>query len=242
MTTETTDIRQAIVYRSHEYTHRWYEAIGENVTQYLQDFLTLASDDTTGDPTEWEVTVVEVGAGDSTAVVTDRAGGALLITTAANENDGWSMQLGAAAGENVDFSGPYPCYFGVRFALNDATQTDVFLGLAVTDTAALGAVTDGMYFRKVDATAVLNFVTEKDSVESATAVATLADDVYVTAEFLFDGATVTAYINGVEQTSTASSAATFPNNELLRLTVEFLTGEAVANTCTIEFLRLIHVR
>jgi hypothetical protein len=114
--------------------------------------------------------------------------------------------------------------------------------VAVTDTAVLGGVTDGMYFRKVDASTSLTFVTEKDSVESSTACATLADATYVTAEFLYYNDTVTAYINGVEQTSTASSAVTFPNDEEMRLTVEFLTGEAVANNCTLEWLRMIHIR
>jgi hypothetical protein len=242
MSIEQVTKRNALVFRDNIYTHRWYEAFGEGVTKYLQDFATIPSDDSTGDPTEWEVTVVEAGAGVSTAVVTDRAGGALLVTTAGDEDDGWSMQLGAAAGESVDLSSQYPLYCGIRFALNDATQTDILFGVTVTDTAVLGGVTDGMYFRKVDASTSLNFVTEKGSAESATAVGTLADATYITAEFLYDGGTVRAYFNGTEQTSTADTATTFPDDQLMRLTFEFLTGEAVANTCTVEWMRLIHVK
>ena len=106
----------------------------------------------------------------------------------------------------------------------------------------LDFTTDGMYFRSVDGSALLYFVTEKDSVEGATAVATLADAVDITAEFYFDGSTVYHYINGVNTGSTANSDATFPNDELLRLTLEFLTGEAVANTCKIKWVRLIQIR
>jgi len=243
MSTETTTVREAIVYRSHEYTHRWYDAFGEYVSKYITSFNSLPADDTTVDPTEFINTVTEVGAGNSTAVMTDVAGGALLITTAANENDGYAMQLGNAnSGEWVSFAGPYNCYFGIQFQINDVDQTDCLFGVCVTDTDCIGAVTDGMYFRSVDASALLYFVTEKNSVEGATAVATLADGVDITAEFYYDGSTVYSYINGTETSSTANSDATFPNDELLRLTMEFLTGEAVANTCQIKWVRLIQTQ
>lgn len=235
-------VNSALVFRDSSLTHRWYDAFGSGVVKQIEDFATIASDDTTGDPTEWEVTVVEAGAGDSTAVVTDRVGGALLITAAANEDDGWSMQLGAAAGESILLDGNYPLYCGIRLAINDVDQTDVLFGVAVTDTAILGGVTDGIYFRSVDGSAVMNFVTEKNSVESETGMVTMVDDTYVTLEFLFDGVKVTAYANGVEITSTSSLGATFPDDEELRLSLEFLTGEAVANTCTVEWLRMVYVR
>jgi hypothetical protein len=242
MGVDLVSVNSALVFRDSAFRHRWYDAFGSGVVKQIEDFATIASDDSTGDPTEWEVTVVEAGAGDSTAVVTDRVGGALLITSAANEDDGWSMQLGATAGESVKLDGNYPLYCGIRLAINDVDQTDFLFGVAVTDTAILGGVTDGMYFRSVDATAVVNFVTEKNSVESETAVATMVDDTYVTLEFLFDGVGVTAYADGVEITSTAAIGATFPNDEELRLSLEFLTGEAVANTCTVEWLRMVYVR
>jgi len=243
MSVKQKDVHNALVFYDGTLTHRWYDAIGPGVIKYLQEFACWPHDDTTLDPTEWTDTVVEVGAGTSTAVITDLAGGALLITTAGNENDGWSMQLGNAAGESIKLeSSDKALYVGARFAINDADQTDILIGVTVTDTAVLGAVTDGMYFRSVDESAVIYFVTEKDSVESSTALATMTDDAYLIAEFLYLDGTVKAYANGVEITSTADSAATFPDNEELRLTVEFLTGEAVANTCTVDWLRMIHIR
>jgi hypothetical protein len=242
MTVEQVAFGNALVFRDDIHTHRWYDAIGEGVIKHLEEFLGPPSDDTTGDPTEWEVTVVEIGAGTSTFVVTDLAGGAGLVTNAGNENDGWSMQLGAAAGENIILDGRFPLYVGCEFAINDVDQSDVLIGVAVTDTALLGGVTDGMYFRSVDESATINFVTEKDSVESSTSVGTLTDGTYSKVEFLFDGGTVRAYFNDTEQTSTASTAATFPNDELMRLSFEFLNGEAAAQTCTIKWLRMIHIR
>jgi hypothetical protein len=225
--------------------NRWYDAYGANVCKYVTDFGSLPADDNTTDPTEFACTVVEAGAGVSTAVLEDVAGGGLIITTAASATDGWSMQLGHPnAGEWLGLSGPYYAYFGTEFAINDADKAGVFLGAAVTDTTLLGGVTDGIYFRSAVDSAVLNFVLEKDSVESISAVATLADDTYVTAEFFWDGPAgyVYAYIDGALVATIAETDASFPNNELLRLSVEFLTGENVADTCKLKWLRLIHIR
>jgi hypothetical protein len=242
MAIATKNVHNALVfYDDASTTERWFDAFGVGVVKYLQEFVNLPMDDTTTDPTEWVVTVVEIGAGTSNAILSDTAGGALVITAAANEDDGWSMQLGGAAGETVSLASDYPLYFEITFQGNDVDQSDFLFGLAVTDTAILGGVTDGVYFRSVDGSAVLNFVLEKDSVESVTAVGTLTDATDVTCSFYFDGVNIIAAVDDVQQASIARTDASFPNDELLRLSVEFLTGEAVANTCTIKSLRLIQI-
>jgi hypothetical protein len=243
MASEIVSIRNAQVVRDSALTHRWYDAFGESVAKFVTSFTHMPADDTTTDPTEWVNTVVEAGAGTSTAVLADVAGGALAITCAAGENDGWSSQLGNPnSGEWVTFAAEYPLYYGVQFQGNDVDQTDFFFGLAVTDTALLGGVTDGMYFRSVDGSAVLNFVLEKDSAETTTAVATMTDATDITAEFLYWGSNVYVYIDGALVTTIADSDANFPNDELLRLSYEVLTGEAVANTCQVRWMRLIQVQ
>jgi hypothetical protein len=231
-----------VLYDDASTTERWYDAFGVGVIKYIQEFVSLPADDTTTDPTEWLETVVEAGAGTSNAIVSDTAGGALVITTAANEDDGWSMQLGGAAGETISFASDYPAYFEITFQGNDVDQSDYFFGVAVTDTALLGGVTDAIYFRSVDASAVLNFVIEKNSVESTTAATTLTDATDVTASFYFDGENIIAAINDVQVVSIARTDASFPNDELMRLSVEVLTGEAVANTCTVKSLRFIQIQ
>ena len=242
MSTEVAGIRSALVVRSVEYPHRLYDAFGEGVTKYITQFQSLPADDQTTDPTEFVNTVVEIG-GTSSAVLSDVSGGALLISCAGNEDDGYSMQLGNAnSGEWVDFSNPTVCYFGIQFQVNDADQTEVFFGTAVTDTALLGGVTDGMYFRTTDESAVLNFVLEQDSVETVTAVATLTDAADVTAEWYYDGTNVVVYINGSQVASVAATDANFPDDELLRLSMEVLSGEAIANTCQIRWVRLIQIQ
>lgn len=236
-------VRDALVISDSDRDWRWYDAFGPDVAKYITEFASLPVDDTTGDPSEFVNTITEAGAGDSTAVMTDEPGGALLITTAAAENDGYRMQLGGGGGgEWVQFNGPYPTVFSAKVKINDADQTDLFIGLTVTDTDALGAVTDGMYFRSVDGSATIYFVMEKDSVESATAVGTLLDDTWMRLEFYYDGDDVMVYVDDVLVATIADTDANFPDNEALRLTIEFLTGEGTANTCYVEHLRLIHIR
>lgn len=245
MTVETATIKGAKVFRDNIYPHRWYNAIGPGVTKYINNFETLDSDDSTGDATEWELTITEGGGGgDTTHVITDLVGGALLITTDNLENDGINMQLGAVAGESVGLSADYPLYVGTEFAINDVDQTDIFVGVGVTDVDWSGGLTDGMYFRSIDGSADLYFVTEKNSVERTKKVATLGDNTYIRLEYLYDGVDVKVYLNSVEVTgaATAFGATSFPNDELMRLTVEFLTGETTANTLTMKWLRMIHLR
>ncbi len=213
MAVKTKNVHNALVfYDDATITERWYDAIGRGVVKYLQEFVSLPADDTTTDPTEWLETVVEAGAGTSNAILSDMAGGALVITTAANEDDGWSMQLGGAAGETISLASDYPLYFEITFQGNDVDQSDYYFGLAVTDTALLGGVTDGISFRSVDGSAVLNFVIEKDSVESTVAVATLSDATDITASFYFDGENIIAAVNDVQVASIARTDASFPND------------------------------
>jgi hypothetical protein len=231
----------AIVLYDEDYPHRYYKAFGEGVIEYLQDFATLASDDTTGDSTEWENTITE-GAGTTTHVVTDRAGGALLISSGTNEHDGINMQLGAVAGENIDLSAANPLYFGCRLALGDALDSRFHIGVGVTDVETFGGWADAIYFRNLDASLICDFVVENTSSETVIAAGTLATAVYVTLEFLFDGEDVTAYWNGEVVGSVNKSSPDFPDDQLLRLTIEFETGEGNANTCTIEWIKFIHIR
>ena len=239
MTVELYPVNNAIALRDADYPHRWYDAFGEGVVKYLQDFATLASDDTTGDATEWEGTYIDAA---DVHVITDRAGGALLFTTGAHDNDGFTMQLGAVAGENILLNGRYPLYFGTRLAVDEVIQCDLFVGVAVTDVALAAAVTDGIYFRKVDGGTVLQFVVENTNVEDIAGTIDLVAGAYMELEFLFDGEDVIGYFNGQELGRVNKSSAAFPDDQEMRLSFEFLAGEAAVKTCTMEYLRMIHIR
>lgn len=220
-------------------THRrrLIDAIGPDVVKYVDDFVHLPVDDTTGDPTAWDMTVVEVGAGSSTAASADAVGGALLITSAGNENDGANLQL---KGESFELTSDQVLYFGTKLQINDVTQTDLFIGLAITDTAILGGVTDRIGFESLDGSTDLKFAVEKDSTETLSAsIHTLVDATDVLLEFYFDGTNLEVFVDG---SSVATPAVTnLPDDEELRVSVHFLTGEAVANTCQIDWIRAIQI-
>ena len=67
MVAETTSIGNSLVVRDSVLTWRWYDAFGRNVVKYVTNFESLSVDDTTGDPTEFVMTVVETGSGNSTS-------------------------------------------------------------------------------------------------------------------------------------------------------------------------------
>lgn len=241
MTVEMATVHNHMVARDDVNTWRWYDAWGPKVAKYIQDFNGCPTDDQTGMPTEFTYTLV----GTSTFAITDVAGGAALFTSDTSANDGVKLQLGdekAGAGEAVDFSASYPTYFGCEFKVNDADQTDVLLGFCVTDTTCLDGVADGLYFRSVDEKTGLYLVAEKGGEETSTSCTTLSNDTYVTTEFYFDGDTVSIYIDGSLAGTLADSDANFPDDELLRLTIEFLTGDTSANTLTMKWIRYIQIQ
>ena len=214
---------------------RILRAVGENVVSYHEDFVNFPVDDTTGDPLAWTTTAVEVGSGTTTFASTDGSGGKAIITTAGNENDGGNYQLN---GESFETTSDQELYFGTKLAINDADQTDLFIGLAVTDTTLLGGVADGIYFESVDGSASLSAVTEASSTETQSdSVGTLVDDTEIELEFYWDGTTVEFFVDG---TSVATSTTNMPATQM-RVSVHFLTGEATANTCTIDWIRCIQI-
>ena len=214
---------------------RILRAVGENVVSYNEDFVNFPVDDTTGDPTAWTTTVVEAGSGTTTFASTDASGGKAIITTAGNEDDGGNYQLN---GESFEITSDLDLYFGTKLAINDADQTDLFIGLAVTDTTLLGGVADGVYFESVDGSASLSAVTEASSTETQSdSVGTLVDATEIELEFYWDGTTVEFFVDG---SSVATSTTNIPSTQM-RVSVHFLTGEATANTCTIDWIRCIQI-
>ena len=221
-------------------THRdrIVNAIGDNVQFYDLQHHDCQIDAT--DPLGYTATVVEAGSGTTEWTASDTERGASTITCAANENDGGSYQL---LGESILLNAGNWAYFRCKFSINDVDQTDVFVGFAITDTAILGGVTDRIGFQSVDGDSGLDFLVEKDSTETLTEdVATLADDTDIDVEFVWDGnaSSLYTYVNG-DYTSDSTATTNLPNDEELRLSVEFLTGEAVANTMTIKKLTFCQV-
>ena len=213
---------------------RIVDAIGGDVVKYIDDFVVGGGPDTAWDA--WTVTRVEAGAGESTIASGDTGNGTLLLTTDAAEDDGLNIQL---LGEAFKLELLKPLYFGASIqSLSEATQSDFFIGLAITDTDILGGVTDSIGFKKVDGSTDLTFVVNKNSTATtASGLATLAASTAYLIEFFWDGAALEVFVDGV---SVATPAITnLPDDEELRISAQLLAGTTSAVTCAIDWIRCI---
>lgn len=231
----TTNGGRNLVYWS-GHRNRWVDAVGNPgyVAKLIEEFDHTPLDDTTGLPTAWTSTLVQTGTGNSTFTLVDGAtSGAGLITTDDADNDGINMQL---KGEAFKFATGSQGYFGIRMTASEATQSDFLVGLTIRDTDALGGVTDGVYFRKVDAATAVTCVLEKDSSETASSTLATLDTSAHIYEFYWNGTTVTPYVDGVASTALSTN---LPDDEFLTPTIHFLSGSAGAKTLTIDWVRAI---
>jgi hypothetical protein len=165
-----------------------------------------------------------------TIALTDVDGGALLLTNNTSDDNAIFMQK---KGESFRFATGKELWFATRFKVSDATQSDVVIGLQITDTSPLD-VTDGVFFLKADGSTTVNLLVEKNNTATTTAITTLADDTFVTLAYLYNGVDrIDAYVNGV---FVASSVVTnLPDDEDLTISFGIQNGEAAAKTMTIDF-------
>jgi len=242
---QTKTVNKALVYYDERYTHRWVDAFGPDVVKYL-GALEQGTDDTTGDPTAFAITVTEAGGGgDSTIVKSTSAGQLFLLTSDNADYDGINAQL---KGEAFKIEAGKPLYFGVKFQINDADQTDLLVGLCETDTTLLATATahavavsgDGAFFSTLDGSTTVAFKTYDGGSETntANAAAALADATDMVLEFYWDGTTLYGYQNDV---LVGSFSADLPDADLT-VSINFRTGETTANTCAISWLRAIQCR
>ncbi len=213
---------------------RYLQAIGGDVIQSVQPFVTLPVDSVTGTPTEWTLTVINA----DTAALTTVAGGALLLTTDAAENDGPSIQL---KGEAFQMTADSPLYFGIKLQISDATDSDFVVGLCITDTTLLAGMTYGIYFRNVDGSLNVATVTEAATVEEENlAMGVLVNATDITLEFIAESTgNVKFFIDGA---LVATHSTTLPTAEVLTLSIEFLNGAIGAETMTVDWIRVIQLR
>lgn len=192
---------------------------------YFNDFDTYTAGD-------WVVTETDAGA---TQALTAGDGGLLLLTNTAADNDLVALQKTPAA---FTFTSGKKTFFRCRFKVSDATQSDVVIGLQVVDTTPLD-VTDGVYFLKADGSTAVSVVCRKNASTgstSASSIATLADDTYISLGFAYDGEGKVYYeVNGNVVGSLDASSAFLPDTTC---TVSFAlqNGEAAAKTMTLDYI------
>jgi hypothetical protein len=196
---------------------------------YFNDFMSYNSGD-------WTVTTTEAGTGSASEAITSGAGGQLLLTNAAGDNDLDFLQL---KGESFKLSSSKRAYFSARFKVSDATQSDFVMGLQITDTTPL-AVSDGVFFIKDDGDTNLDFVVEKDGTETNTsAVATVADDTFITVAWYIDPDASKVYysINNAEPVGVVNT--NLPDDEELTVSFGIQNGETAAKTMTIDYVNVL---
>jgi hypothetical protein len=189
---------------------------------YMEDFDYYTAGD-------WTVTETDAAA---TQALTDGDGGLLLITNSAADNDLVSLQK---KGESFLFVAGKKLFYEARLKVSDATQSDVVVGLQITDTTPLD-VTDGVFFIKADGAATVNLRVEKDNTATtATSIATMADDTFISLGFYYNGSDAVQYfVNGALGGSMV--VTNLPDDEVLTVTIAIQNGEAVAKTMTVDYV------
>ena len=182
----------------------------------------------------WTVTETQAGA---TQALTNVDGGVLLLTNSAADDDLNALQK---VGESFKFEAGKKLFFKARFAVSDATQSDFVIGLQITDITPL-AVSDGVYFRKDDGDANLDFVVIKDSTAStASAITTVVANTYITVGFYYNGVDEVVYAastDSLNPTVLGKLAITnLPDDEELTISFGIQNGEAVAKTMSIDYI------
>jgi hypothetical protein len=177
---------------------------------------------------DWVVTETDAGA--TQAIAADVLGGALLITNTATDDDIVQLQ---SAEQAWKLGAGKKLWFETKLKVSDATQSDVFVGLATTDTSIIAGTTDSVGFRKADGAAALVSITEDNTTETTNSAATMVADTFVTLGFYWDGVSkVRFYVN---RALTATHTANIEQTNALALTFTLQNGEAAAKTMTIDY-------
>jgi len=211
----------------------WYAdlPIGEEPVDYFyyfNDFLNTAD----YAAADWTITTVEAGAGSATeAIASDEKGGALLITNDDADNDSDSLQLNE---ETFSLTSGKQTWFQTRLKINDADQTDYFIGLNITDTTPL-VTTDRVGFQIDDGNASILCKTEKNNTETSTdSGIDIVDDTYIALAFHWDGVNKVRFF--INNSRVATHTTNIPDDENLAVTIHIVNGEAVAKTTTIDYI------
>lgn len=183
---------------------------------------------------EW--TITETGTG--TRAVGNLDNGILVVTNGASDDDAnflqWSGATNAATVETWKFVSGQKLWFKTRLKISDATQSDLVVGLQITDTTPL-AVTDGVYFLKADGSTTLNLLVTKDSASTTTAALTMVADTYYTLGFVYDGASrIDIFVNDVRVGSSVTT--NLVDDEELTLSFGIQNGEAAAKVLSLDYI------
>ena len=224
---------------------------------YHEDFLSLPVDDTTGNPVNWAFSSDTASGGITAPKV---AGGVIQVATGGVDNNESYVQLGAYGGATaapffITDANSKPFWFEVYCKALQHADMGVFIGLAeegcaaanfLADNSGVIADKDFIGFNLLTATPAAWNATWRlagQAVQAITTVAVNADD-WHRFGFHYDGLhTVTFYIDGTAHATVAlTSAATFPSAQALAPIIAVKTGEAVAKSVQVDYIRIAQIR
>lgn len=187
---------------------------------------------------EWLSTLV--GAGSAALAMED--GGVVLLTCSAADDDsvqiqwkGWGTTVVL---ENFKFDSAKSMWLKARCKISDATESDLLIGLAITDTTLIASLpTDGLFFYKQDGSTTLNFHARKGGTSTTVAVGTLVTNTYATFGMYYNASSgqATVYFNDVASGQT-TTLTNFPNTEEIAASIAVQNGEAVAKNASFDYL------
>ena len=183
---------------------------------------------------QWLVTLVDGGSdnGEVIACADDAAGGYLTMTTNDADDDSIEMQMN---GEAWKLATGKTLVFEVRMKGADVSEFDWFVGLAITDTTVMTAVTDRIGFECPDSTGDIDAISEKDGSQTTTDSAQdLADDTFVTLRFEAEGTGKVRYY--VDGSLVATHTTNIPEDEALTPTICIRNASGAARTMTLDYI------
>jgi hypothetical protein len=212
------------------YNYRWLDAWGD-VEKSVVDNTWLAD----------EFVVTATGTSPITASVLPSA--VALVTSGGSDFDGDNIQL---VGSRFKLTAGQPCYFGAKLTMNEATQSDLVVGLfgvdttltAASSTHAFNVAAGGVGFTKLDAVTACNFVSYATTTVTNTAAALTMDVAAHVYEFYYDGAKIHGYVDNVLKGTFSTSLPSV----VLTPSINFRTGSAAAKTLTIHWMRAFQIR
>ncbi len=215
----------------------WDRAPRTNYYEYFNDFTRPTDYDTA----DWTLTTVEAGASSATEAIGNLAGGVLVVTNDAADDDSDFFQ---STKEVFKYASDKALEFEIRCKLSDVTQSDFIAGLVITDTTPL-ANSDGIFFRKSEGDAIPDFVVCKNGSETVLELPTgaLVNDTYVKLGFYYDGNDnhrLQIFVNDVRVG--AAALTNVPDDEDLAISFGVQNGEAVAKVLSVDYIRCVAQR
>ncbi len=201
--------------------------------EYFNDFVNPAN----YAAADWTLTKVEAGAGSHSVAIGNLAGGILVSTNDAADDDSAFFQ---SVKEVFKFVSGKALEFECRFKISDAIQSDFAIGLQITDTTPL-AVSDGIFFRKNDGDAIPDFVVCKNGTETVVELGSgaMANDTYIKLGFYYDGVDadkLQIFVNDIRVG--AAPLTNVVDDEELAISFGHQNGEAVSKVLSIDYIRV----